>query len=81
MKNQNLGRQGKDTVTGFEGIIISEHQYLTGCTQYGLQPKIKEDGSLPEAKYFDATCVQVTGEPMYIPGTEEDPGCEVRERP
>lgn len=81
MKKAILGRQGKDTVTGFEGIIISQHQYLTGCTQYGLQPKIKEDGSLPEAKYFDATRVQVFGEAVNISGTEESPGCEVRERP
>lgn len=81
MENNNLGRNGKDTVTGFEGIIISEHRYLTGCTQYGLQPKIKEDGSLPEAKYFDTTRVEVTGEKVNINGVVEDPGCEVRERP
>lgn len=68
-------------ITGFEGIIVSEHQYLTGCTQYGLQPKIKEDGSLPDAKYFDATRIHVSGFPVDIPGTEQDPGCDNRPRP
>lgn len=80
MKN-DLGKNGKDSVTGFEGIITSEHNYLTGCTQYGLQPKIKEDGSLPEAKYFDKTRVVVSGEALTIEGCVEDPGCDVRERP
>lgn len=77
----NLGRHGKDTITGFEGIITSEHRYLTGCTQYGLQPKIKEDGSLPDSRYFDITRVEVTGEPVQIKGADEAPGCDVRERP
>lgn len=48
----NLGKTGKDLVTGFEGTIVGVVSYLTGCSQYLLQPKTK-DGDFKEAKWFD----------------------------
>lgn len=77
----NLGRHCKDKITGFEGIITSEHRYLTGCTQYGVQPKMKEDGVLPEKQYFDITRCEVSGDAVIIENAERDPGCDHRERP
>ena len=38
----NLGRQGKDKITGFKGTIIGYVQYSTGCNQYLLVPKCKK---------------------------------------
>lgn len=79
----NLGRHGKDVITGFEGTITSAHFYLTGCTQYGLAPKAKGDGTLGEVNYFDKTRVEVSGEPIQIIRSSEgiDDGCDSRERP
>lgn len=48
-----LGTIAKDIITGFEGIVTARVEYLTGCTQYGLQPKCVPDGKYPEAQYFD----------------------------
>ncbi|MCX6232722.1 MAG: hypothetical protein NTZ33_14385 [Bacteroidetes bacterium] len=79
--NTNLGKHGKDVITGFEGTITSKHEYLTGCTQYGIVPKIKTDGTLGDTHYFDETRIEVTGEAIEIPGTKEKPGCDSRERP
>lgn len=48
-----LGQRLKDKVTGFEGIASGKAEYLTGCTQWSLQPKVKEDGSFIEGRWFD----------------------------
>jgi hypothetical protein len=80
-----LGLHGKDVITGFEGTITSEHHYLTGCTQLGLQPSTKEDGTLGETMYFDETRVKVSGEvvELAVPRKEVTlkKGCDCRERP
>ena len=74
-----LGKQAKDIVTGFEGIVTSKHIYLTGCTQYGLQPRIDKDGKIPDKAYFDETRLVFMGEGVNI-GLGE-PGCDTREHP
>jgi len=82
---KNLGKHGKDVITGFEGTITSEHHYLTGCTQLGLQPKIRQDGTLGETMYFDETRVEISGETAELAVSKEDVlnnrGCDFRERP
>lgn len=42
-----LGEKLRDRVTGFEGIATSRTEYLNGCVQYVLTPKIKKG----ETKY------------------------------
>lgn len=49
----NLGKNAKDKLTGFSGVIIGKCEYLTGCTQYALQPKTKNDGAFIESRWFD----------------------------
>lgn len=79
---QNLGKLAKDKVTGFEGVITSKHIYITGCNQYGLQPKIDKDGKIPSKEYFDESRLeyfeqQVTPDEV----TGEENGCDFREHP
>ena len=52
MKNENLGKQATDTITGFKGLTTGYSEYLTGCAQYCLQPKTK-DGAFVEGRWFD----------------------------
>ena len=33
-----LGDLVKDVVTGFEGVAVSKHIFLTGCNRWGVQP-------------------------------------------
>lgn len=47
-----LGATAKDIVTGFEGIVTGRAQYLTGCDQYVITPKV-EKGSFQEGRWFD----------------------------
>jgi len=36
----NLGDKVKDSVSGIIGIVTQRTEYLNGCIQYGVQPKV-----------------------------------------
>jgi len=79
---ENLGKLAKDKITGFEGVITSKHFYITGCAQYGLQPKVDKDGKVPDKNYFDESRVEILG--THILQEEvvgEEKGCDFREHP
>ena len=77
-----LGKKAKDKITGFEGIITSKHVYLTGCTQYGIQPTIDKDGKVPDKNYFDEGRIEIIGEGFTGESvTAKDNGCDYREHP
>lgn len=91
-QESKLGKEATDIITGFTGVITSEHKYLTGCTQYGLQPKVSEKGILPKTEFFDENRIRLTAiNPAIIQHIdnqiimEETPdkktGCDFRERP
>ncbi len=54
-----LGDEVKDKVTGFKGVAYARSTYLTGCDHIMVQPKIKKDGTMPEAKWFDEPMIEV----------------------
>ena len=57
---QNLGKEARDKVTGFEGIIIGKIKYLFGCDQYGISPKAK-DGKTNDTMWFDEGRIEIIG--------------------
>lgn len=61
-----LGQYGKDKVTGFEGTITARYQYLTGCDQYVLAPKMDKDGKLGEAYQFDEGRIEILGKGIAL---------------
>ena len=48
-----LGDIVRDTVSGFEGVVIAEHQWLHGCKRLSVQPQKLHDGKPIEAQCFD----------------------------
>ena len=58
---KNLGKKGKDKITGFEGIIISKIEYLFGCAQYGLAPQVYDVAlnKRGETEYFDEGRIEI----------------------
>lgn len=46
MPQIKLGTKVIDTVTGFTGTATSRIEYMTGCTQYGVAPRVGADGIL-----------------------------------
>ncbi|MNY13045.1 hypothetical protein D3C86_1461590 [compost metagenome] len=61
-----LGLEARDIVTGLTGIITSYCQYLTGCTQVSISPKVGADGKVPETHWFDIQRVELTGEGVAL---------------
>jgi hypothetical protein len=59
---QNLGKQAKDKITGFSGIITAKVQYLTGCDQYGITPPVGSDGKTGDTNYFDSGRIEIIGD-------------------
>ena len=59
------GQYLKDKITGFTGMVIARYNYITGCDQYNLQPKVKDDGTPQDSKYFDEGRLESTGEVSF----------------
>ena len=49
-----LGNKVKDKITGFVGIVVSEHHYLNGCVRYSVQPTELKDGKMLNVVSFDS---------------------------
>lgn len=48
-----LGDLAKDTITGLEGVVIGETQWLFGCRRLVLQPREVKEGKIPDPVSFD----------------------------
>lgn len=65
-----LGVTAKDVVTGFKGIVTAHVEYLTGCTQYLVQPPVKKDGGYTDNKWFDEDRLEhVAAKAITLPRT------------
>ena len=59
-KKIQLGDEVKCTVSGFKGVATSRCEYLNGCIQYGVKPKVGKDNKQVAASYVDAEQLRVT---------------------
>ena len=66
MEKEILGKQARDKITGFEGIITGKVSYLYGCTQYSLTPKVKKDGSAQDPVWFDEGRIEIIAKGKHI---------------
>lgn len=73
---ENLGKLGRDKVTGFEGIIVAKGIHLFGCNTYALSPKATEN-KVYSAQWFDEGRIEIIGEGITVEEVKgEKPGCE-----
>lgn len=73
--DEKLGKEGRDKVTGFKGIIVAKLTALFGCSQYGLAPPLNKDGTRADTCYFDEGRIEIIGKgikPEEVKG--EKPG-------
>jgi len=56
-----LGKEVKDKVTDFKGILIGRTEYLMGCNCYGIAPKINTDGKRGLVEWFDEGRIEILG--------------------
>ena len=49
-----VGQTVRDTITGFEGVVVAETKWLHGCRRLTVQPReLDKDGKPVEAQTFD----------------------------
>ncbi len=48
-----LGLTYTDQITGFKGVATGHVEYITGCNQTLLAPKVGKDGVKKDAEWFD----------------------------
>lgn len=48
-----LGQTARDTITGFEGVVVAETKWLHGCVRLTVQPREMKDGKPIESQTFD----------------------------
>jgi hypothetical protein len=61
-KTIHLGYEVKDIISGFTGTATARVEYVNGCVQWCISPKIGKDGVFKEARYFDEKQVLFVGE-------------------
>lgn len=68
MRKIKLGTKVVDKVTGFEGIATSRVEYINGCIQYGVTPKVKKDDTTayPDSTYVDEAQLQLVKKEVKI---------------
>jgi len=71
-----LGDEVMDEITGFRGVIVSEHNYLYGCTRMTVQPLIDKDGKLPESITFDIDQLKILKQKKHLQGNTSVGGPE-----
>lgn len=78
-----LGQKVRDKITGFEGIAIARTEWLYSCVRLGVQgQKVKDDGTLPEAQWFDEPQLEPIEEvERPKPRTNGGPALKSRRRP
>ena len=56
----NMRDQVECTVTGFTGTVIGSTEWLNGCIQYAVKPKVDKEGKIVEAEWIDSQQLKVT---------------------
>lgn len=75
-----LGMTMRDTITGFSGVVTGRAEYISGCAQALLVPKVKDDGALPESHWFDEQRLELLLADQVVLKNGDTPGCD-REAP
>jgi hypothetical protein len=54
-----LGTIVRDRVTGFVGVAENRATYMYGCDRYCVQPRVGEDGKIPDSVMIDEPQLEI----------------------
>ena len=74
----NLGKLGRDKVTGFEGVITAVAKHLYGCDSYNLVAKAVNNKRDDTGNgWYDVGRIEIIGEGVHAQDVQSDkPGGE-----
>jgi hypothetical protein len=62
----------KDSISGFQGVVIARNAHLFGCSQYGLAPKeLSSDGTPRSTEWFDESRIEIIDDSNAVHGENE----------
>lgn len=74
-----LGDEVKDSITGFQGVVVGAFHYLHGCRRLAVQPRELKDGKPLESQVFDepqlilVKAINPPVQPVKTGGPHDDP--------
>lgn len=72
------GVEARDKITGFSGIITGRADYVTGCSQYLIQPKLDKDGKHVTAHWLDEERLEIINvAPAFVRDGSKPPGADM----
>jgi hypothetical protein len=48
-----IGQKVTDRITGFTGVVTGKVNYISGCEQALVAPRVDKDGKLVSSEWFD----------------------------
>lgn len=72
MTKINLGDEVKCKVTGFVGVAVAKAEFINGCTQFSVAPKVSKDNKYPEEVSIDEGSLKVL-KPVVKEEDKDDP--------
>ena len=54
-----LGKTVQDVITGFKGVVTGRVEYLTGCNQCLIAPRVGVDGAYKDSQWFDEDRLEI----------------------
>jgi ascorbate-specific PTS system EIIC-type component UlaA len=72
-----LGATYRDKITGFKGVCTGHCQYISGCSQALLAPKIGKDGNAKAAEWFDVQRLDRVKSEIITLDNQQTPGADV----
>lgn len=70
-----LGQTVRDRITGFQGVVTGIVNYISGCHQALVTPRVKDDGSASDANWYDLQRLELVGNvPMVVLDNGPTPG-------
>jgi hypothetical protein len=74
MTNSILGTTQRDQITGFSGVVTAFAEYISGCNQALLVPKVNEKGEYKESQWFDVQRLERVGTDKVVLDNGRTPG-------
>lgn len=72
-----LGVTVTDKITGFTGVVTGFVQYISGCNQALVVPRVGADGKAGDPNWFDVQRLTIdTGTPAVVLDNGDTPGCD-----
>lgn len=69
-----LGMQVKDRITEFTGTVVGIINYISGCNQALIVPKVKKDGTITPGEWFDVQRLEVVSTKRIVLNNDKTPG-------